>query len=59
MKNFKQSQFLGINLLTLKMTKEYALKEIKKIENNYSLPVTDLVRFGDGKLIDRIEQVLP
>ena len=59
MKNFKQSQFLGINLLTLKMTKDLALKEIKNLENKHKLPTTDLVRFGDGKLIDRIEQVLP
>jgi hypothetical protein len=59
MKNFKQSQFLGINLLTLKMTKNLALKEIKKSENKYKLPATDLVRFGDGKLIDRIDQELP
>jgi uncharacterized NAD-dependent epimerase/dehydratase family protein len=59
MKNFKQSQFLGINLLTLKMTKDLALKEIKDLENKHKLPTTDLVRFGDGKLIDRIEQELP
>jgi len=29
------------------------------LENKHKLPTTDLVRFGDGKLIDRIEQVLP
>mgnify|MGYP001158540069 FL=1 len=59
MKNFKQSQFLGINLLTLKMTENLALEEIKKFEKKHKLPTTDLVRFGDGKLIDRIEQELP
>lgn len=32
MKNFKQSQFLGINLLTLKMAEVEALGEIKKYE---------------------------
>jgi uncharacterized NAD-dependent epimerase/dehydratase family protein len=59
MKNFKQSQFLGINLLTLKMAENLALKEIKNLGKKHKLPATDLVRFGDGKLIDRIEQELP
>jgi uncharacterized NAD-dependent epimerase/dehydratase family protein len=59
MKNFKQPQFLGINLLTLKMAEDLALKKIKKINGKHQLPVTDLVRFGDGELIDRIEQELP
>ena len=58
MKNFKQSRFLGMNLLTLKMDEDTALKEIKNLENEHKLPTTDLVRFGDGKLIDRIEQEL-
>ncbi len=59
MKNFKQSQFLGINLLTLKMTDDLARKEIKDTVEKCALPTTDLVRFGDGNLIDRIEQELP
>jgi uncharacterized NAD-dependent epimerase/dehydratase family protein len=58
MKNFKQSQFLGINLLTLKMAEDLALNEIKNLEKKYKLPVTDLVRFGDRELIDRIEDEL-
>jgi uncharacterized NAD-dependent epimerase/dehydratase family protein len=58
MKNFKQTRFLGMNLLTLKMDEDLALKEIKNLENEHKLPTTDLVRFGDGKLIDRIEQEL-
>jgi uncharacterized NAD-dependent epimerase/dehydratase family protein len=58
MKNFKQSQFLGINLLTLKMAEVEALGEINKYEKKHGLPATDLVRFGDGKLIDRIDQEL-
>jgi uncharacterized NAD-dependent epimerase/dehydratase family protein len=58
MKNFKQSRFLGMNLLTLKMDEDTALKEIKNLENEHKLPTTDLVRFGDGNLIDRIEQEL-
>jgi len=58
MKNFKQSQFLGINLLTLKMAEDLALNEIKNLEKKHKLPVTDLVRFGDRELIDRIEDEL-
>ena len=58
MKYFKPSQFLGINLLTYKMNEELALKEIKKIGAKHQLPTTDLVRFGDNKLIDHIEQEL-
>ena len=58
MKYFKQSQFLGINLLTYKMDEDSALKEIKRIGAKYQLPTTDLVRFGDDKLIEHIEQEL-
>ena len=58
MKNFKQSQFLGINLLTLKMAEDLALNGIKNLEKKHKLPVTDLVRFGDRELIDRIEDEL-
>ena len=58
MKNFKQSQFLGINLLTLKMAEDLALNEIKNLEKQHKLPVTDLVRFGDRELIDGIEEEL-
>jgi len=45
--------------LTLKMAEDLDLKIIKKIDGKHQLPVTDLVRFGDGELIDRIEQELP
>jgi hypothetical protein len=41
------------------MAEDLALKEIKKLGKKHKLPTTDLVRFGDGKLIDRIEQELP
>ena len=56
MKHFRPSQFLGINLLTYKMDKELALKEIKKIGSKYELPTKDFVRFCNDKLIDHIEQ---
>ena len=56
MKNFKQSQFLGINLLTLNMEENEALHEIKELEKEHNMPVTDLIRFGDGDLINSIVQ---
>jgi uncharacterized NAD-dependent epimerase/dehydratase family protein len=58
MKNFKQSQFLGINLLTLNMEENEALHEIKELEQEHKIPVTDLIRFGDGDLINTIVQSL-
>ena len=58
MKHFKSSKFLGINLLTLKMPENLAIEKIEKIEEQYNLPATDLIRFGDGELIDSIENEL-
>ena len=58
MRNFKFSKFLGINLLTLKMPENLAIEKIREIESKYNLPTTDLIRFGDGKLIDAIEKEL-
>ena len=45
---------MGINLLTLHLDEKEALKTITDLENKYQLPVTDLVRFGDRSLIDKI-----
>ena len=58
MRNFKSSKFLGINLLTLKMPENLAIEKIREIESKYNLPTTDLIRFGDGQLIDAIEKEL-
>lgn len=58
MKNFKTSKFLGINLLTFKMSDRLAKQKIKEIEDKYNLPTTDLIRFGDGELINSIDDEL-
>ena len=58
MKNFKESKFLGINLLTFKLSEEAAKAEISKTENEYGIATTDLVRFGDLHFIDAIEKEL-
>ncbi len=54
MNNFKQSKFLGINLLTLHMNEDDALKTIQDVEKKFQIPATDLIRFGNRKLIDNI-----
>lgn len=51
---FKESTFLGFNLLTHKLDENSALKVIKQFSDEYNLPTTDLVRFGDGELINQI-----
>jgi len=56
MTNFKNSKFLGINLLTLHMKEDEALNTIADLENKFQMPVTDLVRFGERELIDKIEE---
>jgi len=58
MKNFKESKFIGINLLTFKLSDEEAKKEIDKVKDEYALATTDLVRYGSNKLIETIEDLL-
>ena len=58
MKNFKQSKFVGINLLTVAFSKDKALSEIKQVENQYGIATTDLIRFGDGELINALEDLI-
>ena len=58
MKDFRQSKFLGINLLSLQLDENSAKKEMVKLEKEFNMPVTDLVRFGNRGLIDKIEEEL-
>jgi uncharacterized NAD-dependent epimerase/dehydratase family protein len=55
---FKPSTFVGINLLTLNLSEEDAKKVCVEYENIYNLPATDLIRFGEGKLTEHIENEL-
>lgn len=59
MKNFRQSKFIGINLLTFNLSQEEAVAEIERVRTEYGLATTDLIRFGDGELINAIEEVIP
>lgn len=58
MSNFKKSKFIGINLLTFKLSDEDAKKEIDKVKEEYSMATTDLIRYGSNELIETIEDLL-
>ncbi len=58
MKNFKQSKFIGVNLLTVALSENDAKSEIDSVEKEYGIATTDLIRFGDGALIDSIEGLI-
>ena len=58
LKPFKESKFLGINLLSFVKNNEKAMYEIKKLENRMKMPVTDLIRFGDRGIIRNIINAL-
>ncbi len=54
LKPFKKSKFLGINLLTLKISKCEAINTFKNLKNELNLPVSDMVRFSGSNIIDNI-----
>ena len=58
MKNFKKTKFVGINLLTVAMSEKEAISEIDSTQNRNGIATTDLIRFGDGELIDTIEKLI-
>ena len=58
MKSFKQSRFIGINLLTFAFDNQKALKIIEDSQKEFNMETTDLIRFGDKGLLDAIEGVL-
>ena len=55
LKPFKNSTFVGINLLTLKLNRNEAKKYIQNVNNEFDLPTSDVVRFGSKGLISSIE----
>ena len=58
MKSFKQSKFIGINLLTFGFDDQKALNIIEDSQKEFAMEATDLIRFGDKGLLDAIEVVL-
>ena len=51
LKPFKDSTFVGINLLTLKLIRNKAKKYIQNVNDEFDLPTTDVVRFRSKGLI--------
>ena len=58
LKPFKDSTFVGINLLTFKLDNYEAKEYIKNVNNKFVLPATDVVRFGSKGLISSIETTI-
>ena len=58
MKIFKESKFIGINLLTFAFDEKKAQDVIHETESKYNIPTTDLIRFGNKDLIDAIEKII-
>ena len=55
---FKNTTFLGINLLTYNKNEKEALKQVNYFQTNYDLPTTDLIRFGNRDLIAAIKDAI-
>ena len=58
MKHFRESKFIGINLLTFKLSDKDARNEINEVSKKFKLPTTDLIRFGNEGLISAIEDII-
>ena len=56
MRPFKDTKYLGVNLLTLKHSNNMSKKIVDTLSSNLSLPVTDIIRWKDEKFIDHIEK---
>ena len=56
MRPFKDTKYLGINLLTLKQTNKISKKIIDSLSSNLNIPVTDIIRWDNEKFIDHIEK---
>ena len=55
---FKESRFLGMNYLTLKLHDDLAIETCNSAQNRYGIPVTDLIRFGGRDLVETIVRVI-
>ena len=51
---FKESRFLGMNYLTLKLHDDLAIETCNSAQNRYGIPVTDLIRFGGRDMVENI-----
>ena len=51
-----KTKFVGINLLTVKLSESEAKAQIQRTAEKFNLATTDLVRFGNMDFIDAIEK---
>ena len=58
LKPFKNSKFIGINLLTLKLTESESKNIINYLYNEFNIPVTDLIRYESEMFINEIEKTI-
>ena len=58
MSPFKNTSFIGINLLTYEMNDKEASKITSEFETLYNLPTADLVRFGNAGLIKSVYNLI-
>ena len=54
MRPFKETKYLGMNLLTLKQNEEKAKNIKHTLSKKINLPVTDIIRWKDKEFIDNI-----
>ena len=52
---FKNAKFIGMNLLTLKLTESESERIINQFCKKFNMPVTDLIRFNNDTFINEIE----
>jgi hypothetical protein len=54
----KSVEYVSMSNTIWALAENETVDKTKKLEKEHKLSVTDLVRFGDGELIDRIEKEL-
>jgi uncharacterized NAD-dependent epimerase/dehydratase family protein len=55
MSPFRESALVGIALNCLDMPEDEASEEIERVESEFRLPVTDVIRYGAVKLVEALE----
>ena len=58
LKPFKDSAFLGMNFLTLKLDEDSALEYMSDTQKAFNIPVTDLIRFKNKELVSTIKNAI-
>ena len=56
LKPFKNTKFIGINLLTIKLTESESKNIINQFYEEFNIPVTDLIRYESEMFINEIEK---